>query len=539
MIVEMPAAAQAAQVAQATGWAQLPGKTPGKMSARLDAGDGFEAGRAAVEAVSVLFRLHESGSGGELAPVPSGWVVRGAQFEVEWPADQAVVRSHFGGRRYAYNWALGQVKADMDARKDDPAHRSTGWNLAELRKAWNQARHDQAPWWAGNSKEAYSSGIADLVTALKNWSGSRNGTREGRKCGFPKFKSKRRDRGRVRFTTGTMRLEADRRGITVPVIGTLRSKENTRRVQRPVARGRARILNMAVTERWGRLYVSVCYAVRIPALRPPAAPGVRAGIDLGLRSMATIAATDGGSRELPRLAPLRETLAARRRTQQQLSRRIPGSRGHLAASTKLTRLNRKAVHLRRETWHQFTRELVPQYGEVVIEDLDIAAMKRSMGRRGFRRSVSDTALGMFRPILTYKAAETGTTVTIADRWYPSSQLHHGCGCRLIAATRMAKNLTCQVTGELADRDVNAARNLRDWPDSQRGLVEPAAPADTQAGTSLPLLPAQTQARIPEHPVSGERSVSPRHQAGPQRGEARTDPEAATPTVRKPARDTAT
>jgi putative transposase len=37
--------------------------------------------------------------------------------------------------------------------------------------------------------------------------------------------------------------------------------------------------------------------------------------------------------------------------------------------------------------------LARNYEEVVIEDLDIAAMKRSMGRRAFRRSVPDAALG--------------------------------------------------------------------------------------------------------------------------------------------------
>jgi len=43
----------------------------------------------------------------------------------------------------------------------------------------------------------------------------------------------------VRFTTGAMRLEPDRRHLTVPVIGKLRSKENTRRLERLVVNGRA------------------------------------------------------------------------------------------------------------------------------------------------------------------------------------------------------------------------------------------------------------------------------------------------------------
>jgi putative transposase len=51
---------------------------------------------------------------------------------------------------------------------------------------------------------------------------------------------------------------------------------------------------------------------------------------------------------------------------------------------------------------------------VVIEDLDLGAMKKSMGRRAFRRSVSDAALGQIRPQLTYKMAWRGTTLTVAS-----------------------------------------------------------------------------------------------------------------------------
>jgi hypothetical protein len=62
--------------------------------------------------------------------VPEGWVARGFSFEVEWPeGDRAsVVRSHLGARRFAFNWALGQVKSDMDARKVDPGHVSVPWD---------------------------------------------------------------------------------------------------------------------------------------------------------------------------------------------------------------------------------------------------------------------------------------------------------------------------------------------------------------------------------------------------------------------------
>jgi len=507
MIVAMRTGKQAAKVAGLTGGVQLAGKPKPdgtlRLSRYVDVGTDFEVHRARVESVSVLFDLYDgdadgyaaSGSPGE--KLPTGWMVTAVKFEVDWPADPAragLVRSHFGARRFAFNWGLARVKSDLDAKTVDPAHESVDWDLKSLRWAWNRAKDTVAPWWATNSKEAYSCGLADLAQALSNWSDSKDGIRQGRRVGFPRFRSARRDASRVRFTTGVMRVEADRRTITVPVIGGLRSKENTRRVQRHVAGGRAQILNMTLSQRWGRLFVSVCYALRTPTTAAAVArPTVRAGVDLGVRTLATVATIDTTTGEqtiieYPNPAPLKATLTARRQAGRQLSRRIPGSRGQRAAKAKLTRLDRRCVHLRREATHQLTTELAGSYGHLVIEDLDVAAMKRSMGRRAFRRSVTDAAMGLVKPQLASKTARFGTVLTSADRWFPSSQIHHdhttpdGTPCRLVGKGRIDKKLVCPLTGEVVDRDRNAALNLRDWPDYAScgpvGTTAPSVPGPT-------------------------------------------------------------
>jgi len=479
MIVQMRTKAQAARVADLTGGTLLH-DDQSRPTVKVALGD-FEAQREAVESVSVLFRLFDD----EGHEVPSGWVVSGATFEVEWPKEperRSLIWSHFGGRRFAKNWALAQVKTDLDARKKDPNHVPIPWTLKDLRRRWNEAKGEVAPWWAENSKECYAAGIADAVAALDNWSKSKRGKRKGRRVGFPRFEPRRRARNRVRFTTGAMRFEPDRRHLTLPVIGTLRAKENTRRLQRHVAKNNAHVLSMTLSERWGRLFVSTQYALRAkvvsPTGRTPAEPDARAGVDLGLRVLATIAGTEGNIYTVPNPAPLRATLAERRRIGRQCSRRIPGSRGHRRAKAKLVRLDRRCVHLRRESVHQLTRHLVGTYGEIVIEDLNLAAMKRSMGRRAFRRAVSDTGLGAIRPTLTYKAERAGLRLVVADRWFPSSKLHHGCGGQLVGP-KLAKNLTCEACGVKVDRDENAAKNLRDWPEhaASPGAVGASAPLD--------------------------------------------------------------
>ena len=109
MIVGMRTTAQAARVAMATGGVHLQRK-PGadgtvRMSRLVDVGPDFEVHRLAVESVSVLFDLYCGDAAGYAAtgspgdPMPTGWMVTAAKFEVEWPTDPVrcrAIRSHFG-----------------------------------------------------------------------------------------------------------------------------------------------------------------------------------------------------------------------------------------------------------------------------------------------------------------------------------------------------------------------------------------------------------------------------------------------------------
>ncbi|MGH3627356.1 MAG: helix-turn-helix domain-containing protein, partial [Sciscionella sp.] len=91
-------------------------------------------------------------------------------------AQASAFRSHCGAQRVAYNWCLAQVKANWAQRAAEQTYgltgdQLTGWTNTSaygLRKAWNAAKAQVAPWWAENSKEAYASGCANLATALGN-----------------------------------------------------------------------------------------------------------------------------------------------------------------------------------------------------------------------------------------------------------------------------------------------------------------------------------------------------------------------------------
>ncbi|MGC9156431.1 MAG: transposase, partial [Ferrimicrobium sp.] len=80
---------------------------------------------------------------------------------------------------------------------------------------------------------------------------------------------------------------------------------------------------------WGWLHGATL--PHLASSRTPSKPNVRVGVDLGLRSLATIADSDGNIEVFPNPTPLRTTRTERRRVGRALSRRIPGSNGYRRA----------------------------------------------------------------------------------------------------------------------------------------------------------------------------------------------------------------
>ncbi|MEH1016231.1 IS607 family element RNA-guided endonuclease TnpB [Micromonospora sp. CPCC 206060] len=209
------------------------------------------------------------------------------------PGQERAVLAHAGAARVAYNWALARVKAIMDQRAaeriygvpDGQLTPSVSWLLPALRRAWNTAKAEVAPWWAECSKEAFNTGLDALARGLKNWADSRTGKRAGRPVGFPRFTSRRRTTPSVRFTTGTIRVEADRMHVVLPRLGRLQLHESARKLARRIEAGTARIMS-ATVRREGRRW-HVCFTVEVErAERVPAQPASVVGVDVGITHLA-------------------------------------------------------------------------------------------------------------------------------------------------------------------------------------------------------------------------------------------------------------
>jgi IS605 OrfB family transposase len=376
------------------------------------------------------------------------------------PRQQGALASHCGAARRAHNWGLELVKQRLGQRAAGQDV-EVPWTLPALRREWNRAKHQAAPWWRENSKEAYNSGLAALARALQNWADSTHGQRNGRPVGFPRRKTKRRTRPACRFTTGAIRVEPDRHHVVLPRLGRIRTHESTRKLARRLEAGTARILSATITCSADRWYASFTVEVQRNA-QAPTRPEAILGVDVGIRHLAVL--STGQVIANPR--PLELAQRRLRRLNRQLARRhgprahdnirqVPSTRWR-QTRRRLARAHARVAHIRRDTLHKFTTELTTSYGTIAVEHLQVAGMLRN---RRLARRIADAGWGELRRQLDYKTTWYGSVLVAADRWYPSSKTCSACGAVKAKLLLSARVFHCEVCGLRVDRDLNAARNL--------------------------------------------------------------------------------
>ncbi len=439
---------------------------------------------------------------------PEGQIVQAFTFALD-PTDEqsAQIARFFGARRKAFNWTLEQIRCDLEHYRET-GESTTPPSFYSMRKRWN-AQKDRvcvnadtgAVWWREVSKEVFADGVRGATDAYWRWQQSRSGTIKGRKVGFPRFKKRGKDRDRFSFTTGVMRLEPDRRHLTLPVLGTIRTHENTRRIERLIALNRARILGVTLSRQGARIIAAVRVAVARPQQSGVAQPDSVVGVDVGVRRLATVATTNEVIGELANPHALEHRLKELRRRQRQQSRRTRGSRQYRETAATITRLHAQVAHVRRHTIHVFTTTLAKTHGVVVVEGLDAASLlcqKGLPGARARRRGLADAALGEIRRQLRYKCPWYGSTLIEADRFFPSSKTCHACGH--VQDIGWFEHWTCEGCSSSHQRDDNAAINLARWASLgsvgapvKRGAERQTEPRsavgdDTRKGSSTPVGP---------------------------------------------------
>ena len=362
---------------------------------------------------------------------------------------KARIRRTIGTCRYVYNFYLGHNKALHDNGEKFMTGKSFSlW----LNNEYIPDNPDKT-WIREVYSKAVKKSIEDGCTAFTRFFKHQSD--------FPKFKKKGKSDVKMYFVRNNPKdCQCERHRLKIPTLGWIRIKEKG---YIPTTKDGYMIRSGTVSVKAGRFYVSVL--VEIPDVNIDNNSNEGIGIDLGLKDFAII--SNGKTyRNINKSAGLKKLEKQLIREQRSLSRKYENlkkgestQRANIQKQKlKVQKLHHKMDNIRTDYINKTIAEIVktkPSY--ITIEDLNVKGM---MKNRCLSKAVASQKFYEFRTRLKAKCDENGIELRVADRFYPSSKICHHCGSVRKNLKLSDRIYRCEC-GYVADRDLNAALNLKD------------------------------------------------------------------------------
>lgn len=196
-------------------------------------------------------------------------------------------------------------------------------------------------------------------------------------------------------------------------------------------------------------YVCLCVETDIEPL--PESQN-RIGIDVGIKSL--LVTSSGETVDNPK--HLYKAERKLKRLQRLVSRKKKGSANRRKAVKKLARQHQKVANTRNDFQHKLTTRLIRENQAIAVEQLQI---KNMLGNHHLAKSISDAGWYSLTQKLAYKARWYGRTFEKVCARH-TSQDCSGCGYRKTDLTLSVREWICPACGSVHDRDVNAAKNIK-------------------------------------------------------------------------------
>lgn len=267
------------------------------------------------------------------------------------------------------------------------------------------------------------------------------------KTGFPKFKSKHKNRKSYTTNCVNGNISIENSCIKLPKIGLVKLKQH-RQIPNDY-----RLKSVTVSQSpSGKYYVSVLFEYESQVQEQPLHSFL--GLDFSMHEL--YKDSDENEPAYPRY--YRQAEKHLQREQRKLSKMQKGSKNRDKQRIKVAKLHEKAANQRKDFLHKQSRQITNAYDCVCVEDLDMKAMSQALN---FGKSVSDNGWGMFVTFLKYKLEEQGKQLVKVDKFYASSQTCSVCGYKNAAIKNIAiRAWDCPGCGVHHDRDINAAINIK-------------------------------------------------------------------------------
>ena len=282
------------------------------------------------------------------------------------------------------------------------------------------------------------------------------------RANFPKFKSKNKNT----WSYTTCRASRNAKNLRLEKGGCLVLPKVPGRVKTVVTKNPKGVLVSAtITKtRSGKWFVALQYEqhLKAPFVGNIANP---VGVDMGLKDLAIT--SDGEVFNNPKharkakakLARIDRSLSRKREQAKKDGRKLEECKNYQKCKIKRARVYEKVKNQREDSLHKATSALIKNHDFVAVENLSAFNLLKN---HNLAFSISDVGWHSFLTKLKYKAARSGKTVHVIDRFYASTQTCSECnektGPRGLSQLSV-REWTCSNCKTVHDRDVNAARNI--------------------------------------------------------------------------------
>jgi putative transposase len=215
-----------------------------------------------------------------------------------------------------------------------------------------------------------------------------------------------------------------------------------------------------------RLWISFSVVETVSAPIEPTISQV-AGLDFGLKTFLT----DHTGKQYPAGLHHLHALKRLRMIQSRKDKKPHCTNNRRKAAKLIARTHIRIADRRRDAHYKLAHALCNEYDLLILEDLNLDAMKRLWGRK-----VSDVSFGKFLTILKQVAAKRNKVVMQIGRFERTTGKCSRCGQHQTLSLR-ERTFHCTMCGLTLDRDHNAAINI----------LYAGASAHTTVDTVRPLL----------------------------------------------------
>ena len=354
-------------------------------------------------------------------------MLKAYQYKIYPTQEQKVLLAKsFGCCRWFYNYALNLTCETYKATGKGLSRDEIINKLPELKKEYE--------WLTEVPSQSLQQVALDLSSAFLNFFEKR--------AKFPRFKKKGQKQS-IRFPQG-IKLDGDY--LTLPKL-----KKVYCRISR-LPSGKLKSVTVSMTP--SGVYLASCLYDDGKALPEPNSNGKAIGIDLGVADFAIT--SDGSKYGNPKYYRKYEQKLARK--QKRLAKKLFGSHNRHKATKAVAKVHEKITRCREDFLHKLSRKIVNENQVICVENL---AVKNLVKNHKLAKSISDCGWGQFCTMLKYKAECVGKVYIEVDRFFPSSKTCNNCLHQMDSLNLDIRSWQCPNCQTKHDRDINAAKNIRD------------------------------------------------------------------------------